>query len=135
LYRYLADSFIEPQSYYRALASGGVMCVFNLRQLEELSRADQDFVRRADAEYMMVLEKMHRRHLISDEDRWQGVAWPRDDSPEIVLVSFTDFSAELDGPQEVHDLTPGRTFRASESFEARPWHTYLLNSSSSPGER
>lgn len=125
LYRYVADTFLEPESYYRALASKGVMAVFDLRQFDDLDSEQQARIVRANFEYLFVRPWMQRRLLLGRGATWQGVAYRRDGAKEVVLFAFEPFDMALPGTWEVHDLTAHRLLVVENRLRAEPWHTYL----------
>ncbi len=129
LYRYVADTFLEPQSYYRALASKGVMAVFDMsqvRKLEAASPGSTQKIARANEDYLTVLPWMQRRFLIGKGKTWYGVAWQRDTAKEIVLFSFLPFDFSRPGKWEVQDVTAGTRTKVQVGFRTKAWHTYIL---------
>ncbi len=125
LYRCVADTLIEAESYYRALASKGVVGVANLDLLQSLTD-DIEAITQANKEYMQVLEKMEIRHLIGSGNSWQGVAWTREGSEEVVLFAFKVFSYSVAEGATIQDITAGTTISPA-NFKTTAWHTYSIS--------
>jgi len=126
LYRTVADALVEPESYYRALASKGVIGLTRLDVLDKLPEAQRARIVQANRDYVRVMDKMERRRLIADGDTWQGVAWTRRGSREELLFAFTRFRYPLAGRATVEDVTAGTTTAARAAIETTPVHTYVI---------
>ncbi len=129
LYRFVADTFLEPDSYYRALASKGMICIFDLRQFHRLDEDQRRWIGRANREYLAVLDQMENRHLIGDGDRWQGVAWTRNGATDQVIFAFEAFDVDLGQRGIVEDLTSGDRRPVDSRFRTEAWHTYRVHCS------
>ncbi len=128
LYRYVADTEVEPESYYRTLASGGSVSINILDFMERLDEPTRRAVRRVNRDHARVRDLMERRHLIGRGDRWLGVSWRRDDGDEIALFAFAGFSFPTAGRDQVEDVTRGEHLQVSGSLRTEPFHTYRLRS-------
>ncbi len=126
LYRYIADTIPDAASYYRALASKGVIGIWNLDVLATLPEDQHDGIVQANHDYVQVSDKMERRHLIAEGDTWQGVAWTRRGSRDQVLFAFDRFHYLLAGRATIEDITAGITLSAEGGFETAPMHTYIV---------
>ncbi|MFQ5640788.1 MAG: T9SS type A sorting domain-containing protein [bacterium] len=126
LYRYVADVFVEPQSYYRALASKGVVGIPDMKEFNKLSQGDRASITQANQDYMRVLDKMQRRKLIAIGDSWQGVEWTNSGSSEVVLFAFERFTYPVMPGVTIKDITAGTTLQGTNNFETRPRHTYII---------
>lgn len=129
LYHYVTDTFLEVKSYYRALASKGVIALFKLSQLQELEKkvpGAREDIRRSNFEYLSVLPYMQHRLLLGTGSLWQGVAWTHDRGKEIALFSFVPFDFPVTGSMKVRDLTEGRSYVVKGKLQTKEWHTYLL---------
>ncbi|MCP5051540.1 MAG: hypothetical protein GY940_30510 [bacterium] len=127
LYRYQADTIIEPDSYYRALASKGIIGIPNLEVLSQMSVGDRDHIARANRDYMQVLDKMQHRRLIAVDGRWVGVAWTNDVSSDVVVFAFSDFNYPFSGRGSIRDITSGRSLGTKSSLSVEPMHTYVIS--------
>jgi len=126
LYRYVADTFVEPESYHRALASKGVVGIPSLGVLRELPEKQRVRIARSNHDYLRVVDKMERRRLIGEGQHWRGVAWTRAGSDQLVLFAFERFSYALAGVSVVEDVTVGTRTTAVDRLETTPWHTYVV---------
>ncbi|MFQ5854533.1 MAG: hypothetical protein ACE5LU_02660, partial [Anaerolineae bacterium] len=126
LYRYTADTIPEPDSYYRALASKGVIGVFNLDVLDRMPADQRARIVQANHDFLRVSDTMERRHLIAEDDTWQGVAWTRRGSREEALFAFDRFRYPLAGRATIEDITAGISLSAEGGFETEPMHTYVI---------
>ncbi|MFQ5343440.1 MAG: hypothetical protein ACE5F6_18010, partial [Anaerolineae bacterium] len=126
LYRYTADTIPEPDSYYRALASKGVIGVFNLDVLDKMPKEQRARIARANHDFLRVSDKMERRHLIAKGDTWQGVAWTNGCSDEAVLFAFEVFHYPTSEWATIEDITTGSSFETEDGFETEPQHTYVI---------
>ncbi|MFQ5627423.1 MAG: hypothetical protein ACE5I1_01585 [bacterium] len=107
LYRYVADVYIEPDSYYRTLASKGVIGVADLAELKKLPQNQVDRIKQANFDYMAVLDKMQYRKLIATAQKWQGVEWTSSASSEVVLFAFESFNYTVPMGESIYDVTTG----------------------------
>ncbi len=127
LYRYAADTMIRGDSYYRTLASKGIVSIFSLSLTEQWSDSQVDMIVQTNRDYMRVLPWMQHRHLVGRGDEWLGVAWTKDGSDDIVLFSFKRFPYPVSGDATVEDVTAeGRPFEIHGGFYTEPRHTYVI---------
>ncbi len=126
LYRYVADTEVEPRSYYRALAAGGAVSINLLDFLERLDAPTRQAVARANRDHAAVRELMQRRRLIGRGEDWLGVSWTRDDSDAVAVFAFARFELPTEGRDLVRDVTAGETRRVSGTLTTEPYHTYRL---------
>ena len=130
LYRYIADTIIEPESYYRALASKGVIDGFLIETLLDMPKEKLEIIAQANRDYMQVLDKMEKRHLIGNGDRWNGVLWTHQGSKAEVLFSFNSFNyflGQIDSRVVVEDVTAGTKSMVMGNFSTLPMHTYIIH--------
>ena len=126
LYRYVADTVVEPESYYRALAAGGAVSI-NLRQFAELlDEPTREAVGRANRDHARVRDLMQRRHLIGRGEEWLGVSWSSDATDTVALFAFARFALPTEGRDRVLDVTTGEWMRVSGTLRTEPFHTYRL---------
>ncbi len=126
LYRYSADMVVEPESYYRTLASKGVVPVYGAQIGSLWSDETMSFIRRYNLDYKRVYHFMQHRHLIGDGDQWLGVSWTKDGFAGEVLFAFSQFDHTVAQCALVEDVSSGTTFRPQGAFTTEPYHTYLI---------
>ncbi len=135
LFRYMADMLVEPQSYYRTLASKGVVIVFSLNMLNRLSEAEQAQIAQANADYNQMLDRMETRHLIATGDTWQGVSWTKSGSNDVVVFAFETFHVPLLPGATVLDITDGLMLKPGGDLNTASMHTYLIRNSAAKAEK
>ena len=126
LYRYVADTEVEPASYYRALAAGGAVSISILDFLERLDAPTREAVARANRDHAAVRDLMQRRHLIGRGEEWLGVSWSRDEDDSVAIFAFARFALPVEGRTRVLDVTTGTRLDGSTGFVTEPYHTYRL---------
>ena len=126
LYRIGAGAYLDVEVYYRALASGGLLNIANLDEVDSLNDGDRNRLRQVNLDYRQVLDRMQYRRLVVSGDRWLGVAWTRAGSPDVVLFAFESFTLQATGPLTVEDVTTGERFEVEGEFEVEPYHAYVL---------
>ncbi|MFA6245107.1 MAG: hypothetical protein WC655_29460, partial [Candidatus Hydrogenedentales bacterium] len=78
----------DPDSYFRTLASKGVMEIRVPREFEALPVEARDRIVRANFAYREVLPLLKRRFVLGDGETWQGVAWADRKGRTRVLFGF-----------------------------------------------
>ncbi len=126
LYRYVADTEVEPRSYYRALAAGGAVSVGILDLLERLDARTREAVGRANRDHARVRDLLQRRHLIGRGEDWLGASWSRDDSDAVAVFAFAPFELPTEGRDRVLDVTTGTPLQVSGRLVTESFHTYRL---------
>ena len=118
----------DPDSYFRTLASKGIMEIRVPREFEALPAEARDRIVRANHAYREVLPLMRRRFVLGEGDLWQGVAWADRADRLRVLYSFAEFDWEVPRGARVRELMAGAGFRAVEGrVRALPWRIYVLD--------
>lgn len=126
LYYHIADMVLEPDSYYRALASKGAIGLKSLDEFLNLPDKARQRIMQANRDYLSVMAHMKRRYLIGKGEKWLGVEW-RDTDRVRVLFAFERFTYEVADGAIVEDVTAGRTRQVQDSrFTAERWHTYVV---------
>ena len=131
LYRYSADTIVEADSYYRTLASKGVVPVYSEHIGTLWSDDVMAAVTQANKDYLAVLDRMQHRRLITQSDQWIGVAWTKDGSSDQVLFAFSAFDYAVTGCAIVEDVTAGTRTQVQGTLSTQPFHTYIIYGASS----
>jgi len=127
LYHYVADTTIEPESYFRALASKGVIGITTIQDFQQLPSEVRDQVVRLNHIYFAVLPRMKRRRLIGEGDRWLGVEWFDQRGNQSVLFAFDRMDWKVSGGDQVRDLTAGRECAVVKGrVQTVRWHVYAV---------
>lgn len=127
LYHYVADAYPKGDSYYKALASGGVIGVASLEEFNKL--VDTALIRRANFDYLEVMDKMEKRRLIASGDTLLGVEWTNSSNGDVVLFAFNSFTYPSSGNSMAKDVTTGDIFPVNGTLTTIPYHTFLLGNS------
>ncbi len=126
LYRMGAGVALDVDVYVRALASGGLVNVANMDEVEALTEVDRDRFVRINEAYDVVRDRMRRRSVLVVDDRWVGVAWTDPATAGVVVFAFEDLDQRLDGPTSVRDVVDGTVVDADDAALLRAWHVYVL---------
>ncbi len=132
-YRYVLETVMEPDSYYRALASGAHVTPQFLHYLAGHPEEEIELVKRTNYEYLEASEHMDRRRLLAEGETWKGVEWTSEEPGVQVVFAFDSMLHPVRGATLLRDLTSGGTAIVEEGFETEPRHTYLLRSLVRPG--
>ena len=117
----------DPESYFRTLASKGVMDIRVPGEFESQPAEIRDRIIRANLAYREVLPLMKRRIVLGSGVAWQGVSWADQRDRVRVLFSFETFDWSVPEGSRVRELTTGETFTSSEgTVHAQPWRVYVL---------
>ena len=118
----------DPNSYFRTLASKGVMEIRSPRDFESLPEKTRERIIKANFAYTKALPLMKRRFVLGHGDTWQGVAWMDQQGQMRVLFSFESFDWRVHQGAQGRELMTGEPFRASGGMvPARPWRVYVLD--------
>lgn len=134
LYYYLADTAVEPESYFRALASKGIVALKPMTKrvkhsppFEKLPPEVRERVVKANHAYLQALPFMKRRRLLGEGENWQGVEWLDNRGRARVLFAFEPIKYRTQKKVTVTDLTNGTQSKVTNGvLHAEPWHVYLL---------
>ncbi len=132
-YRYVLETVMEPDSYYRALASGAHVTPQFLHYLAGHPEEEIELVRRTNYENLEVSEHMGRRRLLGEGETWKGVEWTSEEPGVLVVFAFDSMFYPVRGATLLRDLTSGGIAIVEEGFETEPRHTYLFRSLVRPG--
>ncbi len=128
-----AGTYLDLPMYHRALASGGMINVANLDEVEALSAQDRAWLRRVNLEHRRIVDRMDHRHLLVQDGRWRGVAWTDAETGGAVVFAFGEgLTLDLGAAGVAEDLTSGETVPFNGVFTARPWRTYTLRGVQAP---
>ena len=118
---------LDPDSYFRTLASKGVMDIRVPREFEALPTDVRERIVRTNFAYREVLPLMKRRYVLGSGDTWQGVAWADRKGRPCVLFSFEAFDWSVPKKAQIRELITGNTFSAPEGVvHTQPWRVYRL---------
>jgi hypothetical protein len=119
---------LDPDSYFRTLASKGVMDISSIQDFEALPTETRDRIIRTNFAYRGVLPWMKRRLLMGDGNLWQGVAWADATGYRRILFSFEGFDWAVPEGAHGRELITGKRFNATEgTVHAEPWRIYRLD--------
>ncbi|MFQ5351581.1 MAG: hypothetical protein ACE5D3_00730 [Candidatus Binatia bacterium] len=127
LYRYVVDSVVEPQSYYRALASKGHVTATYLDLLAAMPEDQVGFIQQANLDYLRVMERMETRRLLGDARGWYGAEWTNGETAEVALFAFDRFEYSVGRGAVVEDVTAKTLSHPVKVLETVPWHTYIVS--------
>ncbi|MBN2308062.1 MAG: hypothetical protein JXR94_03780 [Candidatus Hydrogenedentes bacterium] len=117
----------DPGSYFRSLASKGVMEIRVVQEFEALAPDARERMVRANFAYAEALPLMKRRFLLGEGAVWQGVAWADEEGRKRVLFSFEPFDWPVPAGAQVRELMTGRAFVAADGVvHAEPWRVYVV---------
>lgn len=123
LYFYVADTCFDKGSYYRALASKGILGITSLSSLGE---EDREAIARFNRDFNNVASLMEKRKLLGKGEEWLGVEW-QSRVGKRVLFSFSSFSYKLPKGMKVKDITLGQSLNVKNGLlSTQPFHTYLM---------
>ncbi len=118
----------DPDSYFRTLASKGVMDIRSVQDFEALPGYVRERIIQANSAYRQVLPLMKRRFVLGQGDTWQGTAWEDEKGRMRVLFSFEVFDWPVSKGAQGRELITGNTFHTPDGLvHAQPWHVYILN--------
>ena len=118
----------DPDSYFRTLASKGVMEIREPGLFEALAGEDRDRIVAANRAYTEALPLMKRRFLLGDGDTWRGVAWADEAGRPRVLFSFEPFDWMVAADGAGRELITGQPIVATEGVvHAEPWRVYRMD--------
>ena len=124
----------DPDSYFRTLASKGVMEMRVPRDFEALPGEARDRIIRVNFAYREVLPLMKRRFVLGEGDTWLGVAWADPTGRKRVLFSFKTFDWPVPPGARGRELMTGDAFLVSDGeLRTRPWSVYLLEEPAARG--
>ncbi len=126
LYQIGANTPLDMEIYHHTLASGGLINIANLDEIDVLSSADQRWLRQLHLDHQRVVDRMQYRTLLTDNEHWLGTAWTRGHSEDVVIFAFTAFRQQVEGTVTVEDVTEGKRFEVTDELLTRPYHTYLI---------
>ena len=119
---------MDPDAYFRTLASKGMMDIRVARDFEALPAESRTRIIRGNFAYREVLPLMKRRLVLGNGDTWQGVAWSDARNRPRVLFSFVSFDWPTRKGTQGRELMNGTPFSAHEGvLHAQPWQVYLLD--------
>ncbi|MBK19826.1 MAG: hypothetical protein CMM52_13415 [Rhodospirillaceae bacterium] len=119
LYRYIADTIVEPNSYFRALASKGAIGVFKLSLLKRLSKQGLALIARSNSIYREVLPELQIRELMGKGEEWFGVSWSNRQNKNKIIFAFKRFQVET-GAAIVENLMNGDVKVVKKGFITLP---------------
>jgi hypothetical protein len=118
----------DPDSYFRSLASKGVMEIRVPQDFEAQPEEARDRIIRANRAYNEVLPLMKRRFVIGDGEKWFGVIWADASGRKRVLYSFERFQWLAPKNAKGRELITGESIVVSERLlDAEPWRVYVLD--------
>ncbi|HID05871.1 MAG TPA: hypothetical protein EYP10_01860, partial [Armatimonadetes bacterium] len=127
LYHYVADTRIEPESYFRALASKGIIGIKSIAEFENLSPDVKGRIAQFNYAYLKALPRMKRRKLIGDGDRWLAVEWLDSRGRKSVLFAFEPMRWETGRGAKVMDLNVNRECEMRNGLvECEPGRVYVI---------
>ncbi len=126
LHRIGAGVYLDVDVYERTLASGGLVNIANLDEVDALPGTDRDRLRRLNRAYMDVRDRMDHRRLLVADGRWVGVSWTDDESTDMVVFAFEGFVGNFGTEVAGEDLTAGVVISSTDHLEAEPHHVYLI---------
>lgn len=126
LYNYMADTSVEPQSYFRALASKGVVGIKSIVDFEELPSDVRKRIVKFNRAYLEALPFMKRRRLLGRDEKWLGVEWFDQSGRGTVLFTFEPLEYEVHEIAPVRDLIDARQVAVEYGrLRTEPWHVYV----------
>jgi len=126
LYRIGADTLLDGEIYFRALAAGGMLKVANLDEVTALEGEDATLFAAANRAFAALEDLMEHRHLEVRDGNWVGVRWRAEGSADEALYAFAAFDVPLPPGASVRDVTTDETVSASGTLAARAWHAYRI---------
>jgi len=125
LYYYVADTKIEPESYFRALASKGIVGIETIPDFEKLPSEARERIVKFNRAYLQALPFMKRRRLLGKGEKWLGVEWFDLRGRRTVLFAFEPLECKVQKTAAVWDLIEGRRVRVgNEVLKTERWHVY-----------
>ena len=129
LYNHSAtDRRYDPDSYFRSLASKGVMEIRVPQEFEAQPEENRRRMVQVNHAYNQVRPLMKRRYLVGESETWQGVAWVDEAARSRVLYSFEAFDWIVPKGATVRELMTGQTLSVPDGIlRTEPWRVYLYN--------
>ena len=116
---------LDPGSYFRALASKGVIEVRSPNEFEALPAETRERMVKTNFAYMKALPLMKRRTLVGEGEKWLGVKWQDENGRERVFFAFEPIEWDVPKEAKVSELMEGgEVFRENGPVQAEPWHVY-----------
>ncbi|NOY79531.1 MAG: hypothetical protein GXP31_00865 [Kiritimatiellaeota bacterium] len=125
-YCYMADTSVEPESFFRTLASKGVIGIKSISAFEQLPATARKRIVTFNHAYLQALPFMQRRRLLGKGEKWIGVEWFDRRGRRTVLFAFEPLERKVPADGSVWDVVDGRQVATDNgSLTAEPWHVYL----------
>ncbi|HPO08079.1 MAG TPA: hypothetical protein PLZ55_05380, partial [bacterium] len=112
LYSHEQGEPLEPDSYYRTLASKGVIEIRCAQEFEQLPQENRERIIIANRDYVEVLPFMKKRRLIGSGETWQGVEWMDTNGDARVLYAFEPIDWKVPVGARVRDVSENHEFIA-----------------------
>ncbi len=128
LYRIGANTTLDTEVYFRALAAGGMVNVMNMDEVELLEPPDRDRLLAANTAFAALEDLMDRRRLVVRQGRWVGVSWSHGDRGERALFAFEAFDEPVAAGSTVREVTAGTAVAPTDGvLHAEAWKAYRIS--------